>query len=190
LYTWFPSTPLEVITLGLFPDLGHSTLQAIDSNRLETYVSFWPDPATLVGTVTHHFQPPPTRFPPSYATEIEPTGHYMQRPSEESDIIEGLDESRIVTGWRKLQDAHYDIRHWNCSDVTKFLILHAMEERYFEFMQVAARLTAADMSEISSFQQVRAIVHYLATRKYMDSRPSDVAHIARVYNRIYAAAEV
>ena len=189
LYTWFPSTPVEVITLGLLPDLGHSTLQVVDESGSETYVSFWPDPSTLVGTFTHHFHSPPTRFPPTYADEIDPAGRYMRRPSEESDIIEGLDEKRIVTGWKALSDSHYDIRHWNCSDVTKFLILHAMDERYYEFLEVAARLTVTDMTKISSFQQVRAIAQFLATRNYMSTRPSDVTHLARVYNRIYAAAE-
>jgi hypothetical protein len=183
LYTWFPSTPAEQIEFVLPPDLGHSALQVIGDSGLEAYVSFWPDPKTLAGAFAHRFAVPPSRFPLSYLEEIDPKGHFMRRPSAVSDCIEGLDETLIVRGWQFLRESHFDIRYWNCSDVTKLLILHAMDERYFVHLQDAARLTTADLSTISSVQEVRGIVRYLATRNFIDSRPDDVVHLVRVYNR-------
>jgi hypothetical protein len=184
LCTWFPSTPLEVIETLLPPDLGHSALIVADENGGETYISYWPEPDTLVGMITHHFIPPPSRDPQSYDEEIDRDGHYMCRPAEQFDEIEGLDERRIVAGWQTLKDSHYDIRHWNCSDVTRFLILHAMDTKYFEEIQDAAKLALADLTEIRDFKQVRAIAEYLGTREFIDTRPSDVVYIVSVYRRL------
>ena len=184
LHSWFPPTPFDLIKLVLPPDFGHSTLQVVDDESNETYVSFWPEPATLAGEFAHHFRVPAERFPSTYTVEIDPAGHYMRRPSDENDQIEGLDTARIASAWKFLAQAHYDLQHWNCANVTKFLILYAMDEKYFFHLEDAARLTAADMREISNFQQVRAIVRYLATRNVIDTRPDDVVHLVQVYNRL------
>ena len=188
LYTWFPSTPIEMVELGLLPDFGHSALQVIDDLGKETYASFWPGSTTIAGELTHHFVLPTSRYPATYLEEIDPHGHFMLRESERADKIEGLVEARILEAWEFLKSGSYDIRYWNCSDVTKLLILYAMDGAIFVRMQDAARLTVSDMRAVGSLQDLRAVLRYLATSTFIDSRPDDVVRLARVYNSVRAEA--
>ncbi len=184
LYTWLPSTPLEMIAMRRLPDLGHSSLQVIVSDGHETYISYWPELTGIIGMVTHHFHPPKQRDPSTIAEEIKADGDYMGRPPEERTEIEGLDETRIIKGWEVLRDSHYDLQHWNCSDVTRFLILHAMAAKYHAEIAESSQISLETLSEISNFQEVREVGEYLATRYFIDTRPGDVVLLANAYTRL------
>jgi hypothetical protein len=173
----------------LLPDLGHSSLQVVDGTTVTAYASFWPDPSSFVGEFTHHFHLPPTHYPVDYVDEVRHDGYWMRRKAENELTLEGLDEQRIIASWEKLSTCDYDIRHWNCSDVTKFLILHSMDEKHHAQMEHSAKLTRADLHAIRSFTDVRLIVQYLATKDFIDTRPGDTLVIATEYNRIWREDE-
>ncbi len=186
LYTWFPSSPRLVFMHRMPPDFGHSTLQVIDENGQETYVSFWPELDSLYEKVTHPVHPRPQRYPSKYAMEIDPELSYMRREAERSDRLEGLSEERIIGGWQMLRHSRYDVKHWNCSNITRFLILHAMDPAYFLDLQEAAKLSRDSMTDISNLGDVAALMEALATRGFIDSVPEDTVALAEAYNAVQA----
>lgn len=186
LYTWFPSSPRVVFNHRTPPDFGHSTLQVIDESGKETYVSFWPELDSLYEKVSHLVHHRPLRYPPTYALEIDPDSAYMRREAERSDRLEGLSEERIVAGWRMLLGSHYDVRHWNCSNITRFLILYSMDPGYFLDLQEAAKLSRDAMTDISNLGDVAVLMETLATRGFIDSVPEDTVALAETYNALRA----
>jgi hypothetical protein len=183
LFTWYP------IQSPGHPDLGHSAMSVEDGSQTLAYVSFWPEPDTLAGEIGHFFRPAPSRFPQTYQAEIDPASTYMMRPADESDMIAGLDEAKLIVAWQSVMDSRFDILHWNCSDVTKYCFLHALDKQYHDRMVRITGLTLEDLRMIGTVQEFRGLVRYLATRRFIDSRPQDIAFLVRKYNALRAAEQ-
>lgn len=179
LYTWLP-------TVGHgHPDFGHSALE-IPATRGACYVSFWPEPNTLLGAITHYLRPAPSRCPDSYDEEVAADGPFMRRAADERDDVDGLDNDAMAAAWASLNGSHFSVRRWNCSDVAKFLIIHGMESRYYQAMEAALDLTSGQMEKISRFQREPDLLAELEELKFIDTRPEEVAQIVRIYRRYRA----
>jgi hypothetical protein len=184
LYTWFPTTPADVVAYRKPPDFGHSALQTSAPNGHMTYASFWPEPESLIGKLSHFLKEPPDRCPSDYTTEIDPDGDYLRRPADRIDQLDGLDETRIAALWPEMCSETYDVRTWNCSSLTRFLILRGMDRRYYERVKGASGLSIEDMEQISDFKELVAIVDYLACKSVIETTPGDVVKLAEAYQRV------
>lgn len=189
LYTWVPTPPPVLIADRIVPDVGHSALEITDGGgRQVAYVSFWPERESLIGELTRRVKPRKTRHPSCYAEESDPAAGFMQRPAEFMDrIAPGLDEERMAAAWQAIVESQYDFLHWNCSNVTRFLITRAMAPADYDAIQEAATLTGDDLRHISGPDGLREIFRYLATSRFIDCRPDDVRRLVHAFNARKAA---
>jgi hypothetical protein len=184
LHTWLPATPQYVLS-GIRPDAGHSSLEVIDDDGdLMSYVSFWPEPESLIGQVTQLLNPRPQRHPSTYAMECDPGAGYMQRESDYNDELKHLDQMTIIELWTALEDTRYDLRHWNCSNICKLLILSAIDGTYHNSLEDAAGCSAEDLAKISGTEDFLEKLEYLTTSPFIDCRPDDVRRMTEAYGAL------
>jgi hypothetical protein len=181
LHTWLPATPQSVLA-GVRPDAGHSSLEVInDEGNLVSYISFWPEPESLIGHMTQILKPRAQRHPATYATECDVNNGYMQRPADHSDELYGLDEAVMVDLWTAIRDTNYDLMHWNCSNICKLLILSAIDPSYHKKLETAAVCSSEDLAKIASTEDFLEKLRYLATSPFIDCRPDDVRRMMEAY---------
>jgi hypothetical protein len=188
LHTWLPTTPRSVLE-GIRPDAGHSSLEIInDEANLVSYISYWPEPESLIGHMTELLKPRPHRHPETYALECDPSVGYMQRPSDHSDELHGLDEDIMIELWTAIRDTKYDLMHWNCSNISKLLILSAIDPTYHKNLETAAYCSPEDLQKISGPDDLFDKITYLATSPFIDCRPEDVRRMIEAYLEMLSTA--
>ena len=174
------------------PDLGHSSLLVHDdSGALEdVYVSFWPEMESLLRRVINLWKNRKTRFPASYAEEIDEKAGFMQRPADFVVPLEGLREDRIRHGWSQLKDSDFEVASWNCANVSECLLIASMERERYKGIQDAVECTLADLdkSEMDS-NEMGGVLRYLATSELSACLPEEVHRLAVAYNNLFCPAE-
>ncbi len=181
LYTWLPLLP-HAIFEGLRPDAGHSSVEVLTDDGTEiAYASYWPEPGSLLGEVTQLMKPRPQRHPATYAQECDPNIGFMQRPADFTDTVEGLVEDTIVELWTVIEDTKYDLLHWNCSNISKLLILSSFDPVQREKLSAIAGCTPEDLTSIDKIQDPLERLRYLATSQFIDCRPEDVRRMIEAY---------
>jgi hypothetical protein len=181
LYTWIPLPPHEAVPRSVLADFGHSVMEVMQDGETRAYVSFWPEKESLVGELTHRWKPRATRHPTSYTQESDPNGAFMQRPAEIRDEIDGLNEATIIEGWQTLQESPYDFLRWNCSNMTRFLLVRAIAPDVFAAIRDAAKLSPKDMEHIQGIGDLREKIRYFATAPLLTCRPDDVHRLVQAY---------
>ena len=150
-------------------------------NELIAYVSFWPEPESLIGQVTQILKARPQRRPATYEQEIDTEVGYMQRPSDFTDEVDGLDEETIVELWNTVQDTSYDLRHWNCSNICKLLIISSLDITEAEDLKLVTGCTPDDLDALHGTVDSLERLRYLATSQFIDCRPEDVRRTVEAY---------
>jgi hypothetical protein len=160
-----------------------------DDGSLLAYVSYWPEPGTLIGDITQIMKPRPQRHPATYSQEIDPDIGYMQRPSDFTDGVDGLDEDTVIELWTSIEDTGYDLLHWNCSNVVKVLILSSFDPVQREQLLEVAGCTPDDLAKISGTQDTFEKLRYLATSPFIDCRPEDVRRMLQAFAELKRTTE-
>lgn len=184
LHTWLPLMP-NAIFEGLRPDAGHSSMEIItDSGAQLAYVSYWPEQESFLGEITQLMKPRPRRHPSTYSQEIDPTIGYMQRPSDYVDDVMGLDEEAMTELWSAIEDTKYDLRHWNCSNVSRALILCSFDTVHQKQLLDASGCSPKENAKIAQIKDPLEKLRYLATSQFVDCCPEDVRRMLDVSEKL------
>jgi hypothetical protein len=186
LYTWIPLMPHEAVPRSVLADFGHSVMEVTRDGETRAYVSFWPEKESLVGELTYRWKPRSTRHPTNYAEESDLHGAFMQRPAEYHDEITGLDEESIIEARQTIQNSAYDVRRWNCSNVTRFLLVRAMAPDAFVAIRDAAKLSPKQLQQIQGVGDLREKIRFFATASLLTCRPDDVRRLVQAYKTYQA----
>ncbi|HEY3330423.1 MAG TPA: hypothetical protein VGK19_10410 [Capsulimonadaceae bacterium] len=189
LYTWLPTAPSAVIEHGIPPDIGHSSLFVEHDDGAETYISFWPEMEGLVGRLTYSFKPRTIRNAVSLEQESDPNGPYMQRPPDFSDSADGLDEDRMVAAWQSMLDLPYDLKRWNCSNVTRLLLLIAIDPRQLGPVLKASEFNIESLQAENPEGFFPAVMLEFAAMALFDCNPSDVRRLVKVLRHVNGGAK-
>ncbi|BDI29575.1 hypothetical protein CCAX7_16260 [Capsulimonas corticalis] len=182
LYTWSPTTPATVLEHTVAPDVGHSALEVIGADgATRAYASFWPERDSLIGRITGIWKHRPTRYPDSYATEIDPAGAYMQREAEYVDVFEGLEEDTIVHLWAKLKKTEYDFLKWNCSNVCKLLLLSSVHPGVRPTLEQALQTSPEDLKHAAGAGDLLATLAHLSASSFIECSPVDLRRLSEAY---------
>jgi hypothetical protein len=191
-YTWLPTPPLNVITERLMPDLGHSSLLVHDDTGIkeDIYCSFWPEMESPIRNFIRFWKNDQIRLPNNYEEESDPAAGFMQRPADSIVPVRGLQEERIRRGWEHIKHMPYDLTTWNCSNVSQYLLVAAMEQDRYDRIQHAVECTLADLerSQMDS-DEIGSVLRYLATSKLIACRPEDVHRLAVAYDTTFSLTE-
>jgi hypothetical protein len=183
LYIWKPTRVSEVLTEGIMPDFGHAALEVVnEATGQTTYMSFWPELESLVGFATRPWKHRATRHPSSYAEETEPEAGFMQRPADFIETLHGLNERHILAAWAMIRDDEYHLRSWNCSNVSKYLLISAMTPEDYVRIAECAACTVEELKRVRDRENLREVLAYLTTSSFIDCRPDDVLRMAVAYN--------
>jgi hypothetical protein len=183
IYLWKPTSLTDVVGAGIMPDLGHASLEVVDeATGVATYISYWPEIDSLLGEVTQAFKHRKKRNPSSYAQDSDPDDGYLQRPADAHGTLRGLDERRILSDWRSLQDSKYDTLKWNCSSLCKYLLLAAMPREDYARVAPLANCSDEDAEDVGGGGAILERIGRLSLSTFVDCTPEDVFHIALAYN--------
>jgi hypothetical protein len=183
LYIWKPTKASEVLGEGLMPDFGHAAMEVVDeATGRATYMSFWPELESLVGVATRPWKRREKRNPSTYEEESDPEAGFMQRPADAIETLHGLNEARILREWQRLQDSEFHVRSWNCSNVSKYLLIRSMPPEDYARIADAASCTMEDMNQIRADDELQEVLRHLASASFIDCRPEDVLRMVIAYN--------
>jgi hypothetical protein len=177
LYTWLPTPPKVVLAGHIPPDIGHSAVNVAHSDGSQTYISFWPEMDGVIGHLTHPVKPRTVRNPTSYEIESNRNQPYMQRKADFVDSIDSLEEWRIAAGWFSIEDLPYDLTRWNCSNVTRLLILTSMDPSQLGAVLKKSDFRLEDLEAARPTELLRATVMEVAASKLFNSKPDDVRRL-------------
>ncbi len=188
-YTWLPNSPTVILTEGLMPDLGHSSLLVHDDNgeQEDLYCSFWPEMDSVLRRVINLWKNRVVRFPASYAEDCDEETGFMQRPADFIDHLTGLREDRIRHGWERLKHGDFSVVSWNCANVSECLLIASIERDFYESIQeaVECRLDDLDKDKIDS-DEMDGVLDYLAESDLIGCHPEEVHRLAVAYSRAIA----
>jgi hypothetical protein len=182
LHTWLPPPPESVIDGQVGPDMGHSSLEIRDDSGNERYVSYWPETDTLLGRLLHPLKPRKQRNPETYEEEASPEAGFMQRESDSSEPVEGVDAERMYTAWCGLKDTPYDLPKWNCSTLTRFLIITSMNPELYGSIVSGSEYKEEELASGATIQNVGDAIRAFAASHLVDCCPEDVQKLVQAIN--------
>lgn len=88
-----------------------------------------------------------------------------------------------------LKASEYDLRHWNCSNVCKFLLLNGINPRFHREILEAAACTPEELFHSEDPNDLLPRLRILATSPFIDCRPDDLRRIVGAYNKAIAVTD-
>ena len=179
LHTWLPAPPEAVIDGQVGPDIGHSSIEIKAEDGKETYISYWPETETLLGRLLQPLKPRKQRHPSSYEEESSLEAGYMQRESDFSEEVPAVEISRLAVGWESIKETPYDLPKWNCSTVTRFLIITSMDPTFYGRIVSGSDYKEEELASGVTIENIGDVIRAFAASHLTDCCPEDVQRLVR-----------